>query len=377
MKKIIILSLHLGYGGIEKAITSLANTLIDKYKVEIISTYKLYDKPAFAIDKRVKISYLMHEKPNKEIIKEKINNLSGIKSFIDLIKEGLYSIKVLYKRKKLMINKVKKEDADIFISTRDFHNKILSKYVDDNKVKIGWEHNYKIDDNKYIKRLMRSIKGLNYLVLPTKELRDFYKDKTKVTCIYIPLILDYIPLIKSNLATNNILAIGRLSKVKGYSSLIDVFKLVNDKVKESHLTIIGDGEERTIISDKIKEHKLQNNVTLTGFLTPKQIEKHMLNASVFVITSYSESFGLVVLEAMSYGIPCVVFSSARGCLEMVKDNVNGFVIEDRDKIKMAEALVKIITNKELNKRLASATAKVIEKYKPDNVKKHWLNLLSR
>ena len=58
MKKISILSLHLGYGGIEKAITTLANSLCDKYQVEIASTYELYDKPAFDIDSRVKVVYL-------------------------------------------------------------------------------------------------------------------------------------------------------------------------------------------------------------------------------------------------------------------------------------------------------------------------------
>ena len=59
MKKVTILSLHLGYGGIEKSIAALANIICDKYEVEIISIYKLYDKPAFTINKKVKITYLL------------------------------------------------------------------------------------------------------------------------------------------------------------------------------------------------------------------------------------------------------------------------------------------------------------------------------
>ena len=55
MKKVTILSLHLGYGGAERCITNLANSLVDKYNVEILSVYKLYDKPAFNIDKRVNV----------------------------------------------------------------------------------------------------------------------------------------------------------------------------------------------------------------------------------------------------------------------------------------------------------------------------------
>ena len=59
MKKITILCLHLGYGGIEKAISSLANLFCDTYDITIVSTYKLYDKPAFVLDKNIKVEYLI------------------------------------------------------------------------------------------------------------------------------------------------------------------------------------------------------------------------------------------------------------------------------------------------------------------------------
>ena len=55
MKKISILSLHLNYGGIERAVASLANYLCDYYDVEIACTYKINEKPSFKIDKKVKI----------------------------------------------------------------------------------------------------------------------------------------------------------------------------------------------------------------------------------------------------------------------------------------------------------------------------------
>ena len=65
MKKITILALHLGTGGAENVIASLSNILCKENDVEIISTYKLQDKPAFDIDSRVKITYLMQDlKPN-------------------------------------------------------------------------------------------------------------------------------------------------------------------------------------------------------------------------------------------------------------------------------------------------------------------------
>ena len=70
MKKISILSLHLGYGGIEKCVVTLANSLCSRYEVEIAVCYKLYDKPAFDIDDRVKIKYLNKDlKPEDNISK--------------------------------------------------------------------------------------------------------------------------------------------------------------------------------------------------------------------------------------------------------------------------------------------------------------------
>ena len=78
MKKISILSLHLGYGGIEKSVANLANLLIKDYEVEIISTYKLDQSPAFEIDPKVKVTYLIEKyKPNREEWKRSIKKLKN------------------------------------------------------------------------------------------------------------------------------------------------------------------------------------------------------------------------------------------------------------------------------------------------------------
>jgi hypothetical protein len=158
MKKITIIALHLGYGGIEKSIASLSNMLCDNYKIEIISTYKLYDKPAFKINKKVKIKYLMNEKPNKA---EFIGLLKKGK-LIESFKEGLKSIKVLYLKRKKVIEAIKNINSDVIISTRAFHNKLLGKYGKMNIVKIAWEHSHHNNNKKYIKALVKSCKNMNY-----------------------------------------------------------------------------------------------------------------------------------------------------------------------------------------------------------------------
>ena len=72
MKKVTFLALHLGYGGIEKCISTVANHLCNEYEVEIISTYQIYEEPAFLLDPRIKVTYLIHDKPNRKELKEAI-----------------------------------------------------------------------------------------------------------------------------------------------------------------------------------------------------------------------------------------------------------------------------------------------------------------
>ena len=85
MKKISILSLHLGYGGVEKSIAALANVLCKNYEVEIICIYQLYEKPAFTIDERVKITYLIHS--DLPVRVEKYKLLLFRRQFTKLLKQ--------------------------------------------------------------------------------------------------------------------------------------------------------------------------------------------------------------------------------------------------------------------------------------------------
>ena len=91
MKTITILCLHLGYGGIEKYISSLCEMLKDDFKIKIISTYKIYDEPVFYIDKKIDIEYLIECKPCKEEMYESLKN----KQIFSFINYGIKNAKLL------------------------------------------------------------------------------------------------------------------------------------------------------------------------------------------------------------------------------------------------------------------------------------------
>src|SRR5574344_434466 len=186
MKKISILALHLGFGGVENCICSLANLLCNDYKVEIISTYKLYDKPAYYLNKKVKVTYLTTNiTPNKNEFLFALNHLQLIKAFILC----LQSLTILYLKKHKMIKAIKNSHSDIIISTRIYLNKLLGKYG--HTYKIGWEHNHHHGDTVYIKKFSDSCKKLDKVVLVSSTLNRFYSDlfikkKIKCECVFIP-----------------------------------------------------------------------------------------------------------------------------------------------------------------------------------------------
>ena len=146
LKKVTILALHLGYGGIEKSIAALANLLADDYEVEIISSYQLFDKPAFDIDPRVEVRYLITKyKPNREAWKSSIKHLRPI----SFVKESFNSVMTLALRRSTMIRAIENCHSDIIISTRDLFNTWLGTYGRKSCYKIGWEHNHYHGDMSY------------------------------------------------------------------------------------------------------------------------------------------------------------------------------------------------------------------------------------
>ena len=151
MKKVSILSLHLGYGGIEKSVSALANLLSSKYKVEIACTYKLYDEPVFELNKKVKVKYLTDVKPNHKELREAKKSKNPFKIFKELLKGA----NILRLRRKTMIKYITHTDSDIIISTRDIFDDWLGEYGSKDKVRIGWEHNHYHDDLKYAKEIFR------------------------------------------------------------------------------------------------------------------------------------------------------------------------------------------------------------------------------
>lgn len=376
MKKVSILALHLGYGGIEKSIVSLANMLCDDYEVEIACTYMLYDEPAFNIDSRVKIKYLIEDKkPNREAFLESIRKFNYLQTF----KEGIYGIQTLYLKRKTMIKYILSNDFDILISSRDVFNELVTKYAKDKVLKIAWEHNHYHGDLDYADKIVYSVRNMDYLVLVSKELLEFYNSRMKLAkckCLYIPNVIEDVPIKTSKLDKKRLISVGRLSAEKGY---MDLLKIFNELSKEYDwcLDIIGDGDERGHLEEYIKENNLSDKVILHGFRGKEYIYKLLTDSSIYLMTSYTESFGIVLLEAMSCGLPCIAFTSAEGANEIIDDSNNGFLISNRDFFQYLDKVKCLIDDDDLRKKMGNNAYESVFKFTSSNVKSEWINLLEK
>jgi len=370
---ITYLLLHLGYGGTEKAAVDRANIMCQWYDVTIICTYKSAETP-YKIDPRIKLKYLMEDISNRNEFWALLKKGKLIQTFF----EGLKSTKILYLRKKLVKEEIKKIDKGIIISSRILYTKLLSKHGNKNVIKLAEEHRHHNGNKRYIKAVKRSCKNIDYYLPVSKELTDFYQkefEDTKTKCKYIPHFLDYIPKELSKLEGYNIISVGRLSPEKGFLDLIDCFDKIQKQIPKSKLHIIGDGIEKKLIEDKIGKLNLSKKVKLYGFQNKNFINKTFQNMDLYLMTSFEESFGMVLLEAMSFGIPCIAFSSAQGANEIIGNDSDGYLIENRDKDIFSKTAIELLINKDKLRKLGINGRKKSLNYSKEKIAKEWHDFL--
>lgn len=373
MKKITFLMLHLNYGGIEKQVTTLANELSKEYEVEIISLYDILSGESFyQLDDKVKVKYIFNFGPNKDKIKDALKKFK----LITLIKQLCKALKILYTKYFGLGKIIKNLNTDILISSRiEFSKQIKRNDI----ITISQEHSF-IDNEKYIKKVRKSFKHIKYLIVMTKGAKEKYdewlkNEKIKPEVVVIPNMIKENKNGKlSTLCNNQIISVGRLEDVKDFYTLILVFSVIVKKYPNYVLKIIGEGSMREKLEEQIKKCNLQKNVILTGRRTENEINNELIKSDVFVLTSKSESFSLVLCEAMNFGVPCIAFDVDVGPREIIQDGKNGFLIENRNVDLMIERLDELLYNISLRRFLGSNSYNVAKNYYSENIINKWKNI---
>lgn len=174
--------------------------------------------------------------------------------------------------------------------------------------------------------------------------------------------------------TYSAIAVGRLSKQKNFLELIDIWRLFILKSGEKYkLYIAGEGEDRVKIESYIKEHNLGDNIKLLGKVD--DIERYYESVDICLMTSLYEGLPLALLEAKSYGLPCIAYDCPTGPREIINHNIDGYIVKLHDKSTFVSYLQVLFTENELYSRFTMATKTTVNKFSPVKIKKKWNDLL--
>ncbi len=159
---------------------------------------------------------------------------------------------------------------------------------------------------------------------------------------------------------NSVLFVGRLIKLKGVYDLLKAFEQVKKSVPDAVLFIAGYGEEEGGMKKMIRERGI-NDVIFLGKINKKGVARYMKSCEVLVLPSYSEGFPLVLVEAMACGMP-IVTTNARGLPEIIKNGLNGLIVNVGNYDDLAAKCKSFLTDDRLRLNVSKRNTIDSEKY---------------
>ncbi len=204
--------------------------------------------------------------------------------------------------------------------------------------------------------------------VPNKLDTELY-NKCGYNAVYIPHIVLNKQNSRNILNSKIVLNIGRLTPDKRQDLLILSWAKIHAN-SNWKLLIVGDGEQKEFLQEIIKDNKLEKSVFIKD--ATAKIDEYYKKASIFALSSRFEGFGLVLVEAMSYGLPCVSFDCPSGPRDIISNGFNGFLVRNGDIDQYALKLDELIhfPEKELNEMGANAYNSIME-WDNDHILKKW------
>lgn len=180
----------------------------------------------------------------------------------------------------------------------------------------------------------------------------------------------------SDVTFHRVIAVGRLDYQKGFDRLIQAWELIqkNGRFDDWTLDIFGQGEWHDMLQRMIMDRKLGNMVHINQ--PTNNIGNEYAHSSLIVMTSNYEGFGMVLVEAMACGVPAVAFDCKCGPKDIIQDGKNGLLVSNGDIQGLADAMMTLMGNEALRKRMGEEARKVISAYSEETVMSQWIRLFT-
>lgn len=368
MKHIVFIIDHLYlHGGAEKVVTHKANYFVETfgYKVTIVTSEQKNKVPCYALNNSIKIIDL-----GIDYVRDKsyfsIANLKKIPSHFykqyRILKSlnpdciivvnysfDFYWIPFIFKNKKT----IKEYHSSRYFetiqrqSTKSWHSKLKWKIID------------------YVESKYKTLVVLN------DDEKQFYNSKSIVVIPNSIAISSY----KSSLQKKQVIAMGRIAPVKGFDVLIDVWAKVHSIHPDWQLHIYGEDylNTQSELQQKIDVYKLSEVIHFKG--TTQNATQTFLDYSVYAMTSVTECFPMVLLEALSVGLPIVSFDCPTGPRHIISNNKSGYLIPNGDQEKFATRIIELLNNAQHRKEIGDMAYKNIRSFEHAIVMNSWKNLI--
>ncbi|BGE83338.1 serine-aspartate repeat adhesin O-glycosyltransferase SdgB [Staphylococcus petrasii] len=170
-----------------------------------------------------------------------------------------------------------------------------------------------------------------------------------------------------------LISVARYSPEKQLHQQIKLIDSLKAEFPEIQLHLYGFGSEYDKLKHLIKEKHLEENVFLRGFVT--DLSKEYEDAYLGIITSNMEGFSLALLECQSYGVPIVSYDIKYGPNELVKDQVNGYLITKNDENKLTEKVRYLLNNPQIQQKFSQKSISLAQQYSKENIIEKWDNTL--
>lgn len=357
-------------GGVERVLTLKANYFAEHFGYDI--TIILTDgkgKPLFyPLSDKVKVV-------NLDINFEELWTCSFVrKVFVYLKKQCQYKRRV---REELMRLR---PDITISLLRREIN---FINDINDGSKKIGELHvnranyrNFEANESNMVKNLfarfwmcslVSKLKRLDRFVVLTSEDSQAWPELKNV-CV-IPDPLSFKVTRQSALTEKRVIAAGRYAYQKGFDLLLQAWNKVEKACPDWQLTVCGMGD-RTPYEQLAEQLGLDRERCRLEGPVP-DIQEAYCQSSLFVFSSRFEGFGMVLVEAMSCGLPVVSFACPCGPRDIVADGKNGLLVENGNVERLAEAMIRLMRDDGLRRRMSAAAQVHVQQFRMEVLGEQW------
>lgn len=360
-------------GGVERVLTLKANYFAEHfgYDITIVLT-EGKDKPLFyPLSNKINIV-------NLDVNFEELWTCSFFKKvFVYLSKQRIFkkrlTAELMHIRPDITVSLLRRE-INFINDIKDGSKKIGELHINKSNYRNFDKENSNIFKSIFAKLWMRELisklQQLSCLVVLTEKDKESWRELSNVEAIPnpLPFTTDSI----SSLSEKRVIAICRYSYEKGIDLLLQAWKKVEDETTEWRLDVYGDGERRPYESMIDSLSIDRNRCSLHGRIT--DVQEAYKNSSISVCSSRFEGFGLVIIEAMSCGLPVVSFDCPWGPGSIITDGEDGILVENGNVSHFSDALVKIINDTEGRERMAQNAVQNVQRYNIEHIAQSWKRL---